>query len=95
MKRVTWKVLGVGLVVIMSGCASERFSLLDIDLRTPEQTKAYITEAEVVYKTPVNQAVVGATVGTAVVPNIVWQYVTDLLKITRGRIRVLSFEGKK
>jgi hypothetical protein len=95
MKRSMILVIVLVLVGLTAGCSTSRFSLIDVDLRTPEQTKAYISEAEIVYEAPATVNTTMAKMGVAAVPVIVWEYVVELLKVTRGRIRVFSVEAKK
>jgi hypothetical protein len=79
----------IPIVIILSGCATKgRLSVIDIDLRTPEQITAYQKEAEVVYQNEESQ-----TVGSSeTASKFSWDVVIKLVEVIKGRVRVLSFE---
>ena len=75
---------------ILTGCVSAgRFSLLDIDLRSPDQINASIPEAKIVYNTP--ESPQDADV-KAITPTT---FIVDLFRIMKCRFRFLSIEWKK
>jgi len=81
----------VTLVIIGSGCASPgRFSVLDLDLRTPEQIEAYKVEAQVPYvvKEIPNKEEIAPKFISA------WSFLAPIIQVFKGRIKVLSFEWK-
>ena len=81
----------VTLIMISSGCASPgRFSLLDLDLRTPEQIEAYQVEAQVPYEVkeiPNKEEIAPKAIS-------VWSFLAPIIQVFKGRIKVLSFEWK-
>ena len=85
----------------MSGCAtSGRLAVVDLDLRSPEQIKAYEVEAQVPYE--LNEVVTGATtnsvndVVSADAPKVspIWEFLAPILEAFKGRLRILSFEWR-
>lgn len=83
------------LAMVMCGCVSAgRFALVDIDLRTPEQIAAYAKEAEIPYAVP-SQADPVALKADRTVVAAIWDEIMEVLKVVKGRIRVLPVEWKK
>jgi len=87
-------VMAMLVMVLMCGCVSAgRFALVDIDLRTPEQIAAYAKEAEIPYVAQYNEPPTlkaDRTVLTAI-----WDEIMEVLKVVKGRVRVLPVEWKK
>ena len=87
------KIMVVLMVMVMcSGCMSVgRFALVDLDLRTPEQIAAYSHEAEIPYMVPDNSN----TMKVGQVAQTIWEQVLEVLKVVKGRLRVVSVEWRK
>ena len=85
-------ILGLLALLGLTGCASGRYrgALIDLDLRTPEQIRAYEREATAVYARtpPKNTEAVAPAAKTAW-----WVPAFDFLQIMEDRIRILSFEA--
>ena len=78
----------IPLMILISGCMSPgRVALLDIDLRTPEQIKAYEVEAQVPFKDT-------DIISKDPEPKSVsaWSFVSPIIQVFKGRIRILSVE---
>ena len=83
-------VIMVLAMLTLSGCATRgRLSVLDVDLRTPEQIIAYQPEAAVVYESE------KPNLGAGIAAPIPWEFIIKLVEVVKGRVRVLSFEWKK
>jgi len=85
------------LTVLLTSCSSGRISLIDLDLRNPEQIRAYTEEANAPYQTSNNT---NDTNEVIVTPKFEptqksWYWMFDFLKVMQGRFKVLSFEWKK
>ena len=95
MKSRIAMVLGVSvLFVLMAGCATCRFSLVDIDLRSPEQIEASQVEAMAPY---MHTGVAGTNalpevVQTKSLPVSVWTGIMDVLKVLKFRLRIITIE---
>ena len=76
------------LLVLCAGCSTCRFSLVDLDLRSPSQITAYQTEAEIPYAVPVDAALIQ----TSSITGSIWTEVCDLLKVVKARFRIISIE---
>jgi hypothetical protein len=83
-------------MLMITGCATRgRISLIDLDLRTPEQIVAYQNEADVIY------APDGCTSNTAnnasvrVATTFPWDFIIKIVEVVKGRVRILSIEWKK
>lgn len=88
-------VMAMLVMVLMCGCVSAgRFALVDIDLRTPEQIAAYAKEAEIPYAVPSQNDPVGLKADRTVLTAI-WDEIMEVLKVVKGRVRVLPVEWKK
>lgn len=91
-KLISVIITSVSLTLMLSGCATKgRISVVDVDLRTPEQIIAYQPEAAVVYETDKPQPNLGAGIAAP----IPWEFIIKLVEVVKGRVRVLSFEWKK
>ena len=93
MRRILTAVV---LAVLLVGCATKgRLSLLDLDLRDPEQIAASKFEMAVPYTQgsllDTNVAMV-ATATTQAIPGVIWSEVMDVLKVIKARIRIVSVE---
>jgi len=75
---------------LFTGCATDkgRFSLIDLDLRTPEQIVASEKENNVIYQ-GTNQVPVEAEAKAFPV-----EYLFKFLEVVKGRLRILSLEWK-
>lgn len=85
------------ICTVVVGCTtSGRFSVVDLDLRSPEQTKAQIPEAEIVYTCTVNNSSTNEVkISSEVVDTLKDSFIVDIFKAVKGRLRVLSLEWKK
>jgi hypothetical protein len=82
------------MFIITAGCATKgRISLIDLDLRTPEQIIAYQNEADVIYSPDVSPSNNNASVRAA--PCFPWDFVIKIVEVVKGRVRILSIEWKK
>lgn len=92
MKRV---IIGLSLLLLCtaSSCTTSkgRFSILDLDLRTPEQIAAYQTEANIPF-TFGQQDTIPSGVPRMEVPSTLWAPLFELLKVVKGRLRVVTIE---
>jgi len=87
-KIVIVSILCLGLV----GCASTqrgRFSVLDLDLRTPEQITAYQHESSDVYVEPQQPK---PQVETKSFSMAAWDYIVKIVEVFKGRIKIGSIE---
>ena len=96
--KKTKMVIIILMLAFVSGCAtSGRFSAIDLDLRTPEQTETFYGEAKVPYE-------LDGTVETTSQPSEVrgesksvspWSFLAPIVKVFKGRFRVFSLEWKE
>lgn len=96
MKKLVISILVLN-VLFSLGCATSkgRFSLVDVDLRTPEQILAYQNEADIVYLAD-GVTPAPATLSAVVpVPAPWYDIVVKIVEVIKGRVRILSFEWKK
>ena len=71
------------------GCATGRIAVLDFDLRTPDQIKAFQTEAS--YPYAVSKVLTAEQPPLGAFP---WKLGFDFFKLIKGRLRILSFEWR-
>lgn len=83
---------GIMSIVLLSGCASVhkgRFSVIDLDLRTPEQVLAQKEEKIVIYTDTSTNKVSMAPSETRSFP---YEILFKFLEIMKGRIMIFSLE---
>lgn len=88
-------VLLLSVLLCSVGCATKgRMSLIDLDLRTPEQITAYQQESHDVYafNTPTNAE--NVIVEPKSIPAPTWDIIVKIVEVFKGRIKILSFEWK-
>jgi len=80
--------------ILFSGCVSSgRISLIDIDLRTPDQIEAYAKESEAVYLSNKDALDETREAEATKIKNV--SVIMNMITIIKGRIRILSFEWCK
>lgn len=96
MKKISIVIM-ILLVALLSGCAtSGRFSLVDWDLRNPEQINAFYEESKVPYDLTLDDKVeVEVKVEVVAQPkSITASFIASIITAIKGRVRILSFEWK-
>lgn len=99
MKRIAMLTIVI-TSLILTGCATGRVALVDLDMRDKDQIQAYYSESTVPYVTAStnglnnSNAVASVTSSTATVGLTPWEYIFDFLKISHMRIRVISLEWR-
>lgn len=84
------------LLMITAGCATKgRISLIDLDLRTPEQIIAYQNEADVIYTPDGCTSNTANNASVRVATTFPWDFVIKIVEVVKGRVRILSIEWKK
>lgn len=99
-KIVTCLLVSILVVSMMGGCSSlpskGRFSAIDIDLRTAEQTIAYQNEADIVYipDSCVSNAISASNSSAPKVLTVPWDMIIKLVEVVKGRIRIFTIEWR-
>ena len=98
MKKINIVLTALILMLISSGCAtSGRFSVIDLDLRSPEQIEAFYGESKVPYNLTLGDstdAEVEAEVQVDSKSISIWSFIAPILEALDGRLRIFSFEWK-
>jgi hypothetical protein len=89
-------VIAVSIVAVMflTGCATVnngRFSVIDLDLRTPEQVLAQKSEKMVVYESDGTNKVAQVAGEPRAFP---YELLFKLLEVVKGRLMIFSLEWK-
>lgn len=85
-------IIGIAVVMLFCGCASVekgRFSLIDFDLRSPEQITAQIPENTCIYASTNNPPTEVATPKA-----FPFDLLFNFFNVMKGRIRILNLEWK-
>lgn len=93
MNKITVLTAVIGLV-FLTGCATVnngRFSVIDLDLRTPEQVLAQKSEKMVVYDSEGTNKVSQVAVEPRAFP---YELLFKLLEVVKGRLMIFSLEWK-
>jgi hypothetical protein len=78
------------ILLLFTGCATKgRFSVVDLDLRNPEQIKESIIENTVIYNNTTNNVPV---ISQPKMPEDIWDIIVRIVSVMKGRLRILSFE---
>jgi hypothetical protein len=98
MKNVLRVIVTLAVLLNIGCIGAGRFALIDIDLRTPEQIKAYAAEARYVYEdinVIENEDIEeGEEVEPKAISGII-PSILDKLRVFKCRFRILGFEWRK